>query len=150
MYGFFLSLHNIMRWVVVILAIVAAVTAFIGWFGNRPYTDRDNRIGLVYTIAMDIQLLIGFLLYFVLSPFTKVAFSDFGAAMANADLRYFAVEHIFIMVIAVVLAHLGRVLSKRQSVDKKKFQWAAILFTLSLLVMLAGTPWFRPMFRMPF
>ena len=94
---------------------------------------------------MDIQLLLGLLLYFVFSPITKTAFQDFGAAMADSELRYFAVEHLLMMVIAVVLVHIGRALSRRADTDNSKYKRAAIFFTLSLLVVLAAIPWFRPL-----
>lgn len=147
MYEFVLSIHNIMRWVVLIVGVIAAVKALLGWLGSRPWEGLDNRLGLIFTVTMDIQLLLGVLLYFVWSPITRSAFSDFGAAMADADVRFWAVEHIFIMVIAVVFAHLGRGLSRRSDSDRKKHQWAAIFFTLAVLVMLAGIPWARPLLR---
>ena len=145
MYTFVLSIHNIMRWVVLIVGVIAAVKALVGWFGSRPWESIDNRLGLIFTITMDIQLLLGVLLYFVLSPITISTFSDFGAAMGNSDVRFWAVEHISVMVLAVALTHIGRALSRRAEDDRKKHQRAAIFFTLAVLAMLLATPWFRPM-----
>ncbi len=85
MYAFFLAMHNIVRWVALILAIVATVTAFLGWFGKRQWSERDRKIGSFFGIAMDIQLLLGLLLYFVFSPITRTALQDFGAAMGVQD-----------------------------------------------------------------
>ena len=75
------------------------------------------------------------------SPITTGAFKDFGAAMGNSSVRFFAVEHIFIMIVAIVLAHVGRSLSKKAADDKSKFKRAAIFFTLSMLAVLAAIPW---------
>ncbi len=143
MYNFILLLHNITRWVVLIFGVLAVIRAFYGWFGNKPWEQIDNRLGLGYTISMDIQLVLGLLLYFIFSPITQAAFQDFGAAMADANLRYFAVEHLFLMVIALIFIHLGRVLSRRAENDKKKHQRSAIFFTIGLLLILAGIPWDR-------
>ena len=146
MYSFFLALHNIARWAALILAIVATVTAFLGWFGKRQWSARDRKIGSFFGIAMDIQLLLGLILYFVYSPLTRNALADFGAAMGVRDLRFYAIEHAFYMILAVVFAHLGSILARRAPDSKAKFQRAAIFFGLSLLLILLGIPWTRPLF----
>ena len=94
MYNLTLILHNLFRWLILIIGVLAVIRAFIGWFGKKEWTQLDDRLGLGFTVSMDIQLLLGLLLYFVFSPITKKAFQDFGAAMADSNLRYFAVEHI--------------------------------------------------------
>jgi uncharacterized membrane protein YphA (DoxX/SURF4 family) len=145
LYSFFLALHNIIRWAALILAILATVTAFLGWFGKRQWSERDRKIGSFFGIAMDIQLLLGLILYFVYSPITRTALADFGSAMGVKDLRFFAVEHAFYMILAVVFAHLGSILARRAPDSKAKFQRAAIFFGLSLLLILLGIPWTRPL-----
>ena len=145
MYLFTLGLHNIVRWITLILLVVVTVRAFLGWFGNREWSDRDRKIGSYTTIAMDIQLLLGLLLYVVLSPITKTAFQDMSAAMAIAELRFFVMEHALFMVLAVVFAHLGSALSKRADGSRTKFQRAAIFFGLALFLVLIGIPWGRPL-----
>jgi len=67
--------------------------------------------------------------------------------MGNDVLRFFAVEHIFGMVVAVIVAHVGRVLSKKAAGPRKKYRAAAIWYTFSVLVILAMIPWDRPLFR---
>jgi len=145
MYPFILAVHNIVRWVALILAILAVVRAFLGWFGKRDWTDRDRKIGIFFTSAMDIQLLLGLLLYFVFSPLTTSALRDFGAAMGIDNQRFFAVEHAVFMVLAVVFAHLGSAFSKRATDPMKKHRIAAIWFGLSLIIILLGMPWMRPL-----
>jgi hypothetical protein len=66
---------------------------------------------------------------------------DFGGAMANSALRFWAVEHIFGMFVAMVLTHVGRARVRRVSNDVKKHKVAAIFFTLALLTILASIPW---------
>jgi len=57
------------------------------------------------------------------------------------------VEHTTLMFLAVVCAHVGGALARKGRTDLKKYRGAAIAFTLSLLLMLGGIPWFRPLFR---
>ena len=65
--------------------------------------------------------------------------------MSNSDLRFFLVEHLVGMIIAVVLAHVGRATSRRAEDDNGKFKRAAIFHTLAMLVVLLSIPWFRPL-----
>jgi hypothetical protein len=145
MYPFTLAIHNILRWVVLILALVAVVSAYLGLFGKRQWTERDRKIGLFLGISIDVQLLVGLLLYVVLSPITKSAFQGFGEAMQVPDLRFFAMEHVFYMLLAVVFAHLGSILPRKVDDPAAKFKRAAIWFSLTLLVVLLGIPWGRPL-----
>ena len=64
--------------------------------------------------------------------------------MSNDGLRFFAVEHALIMVLAVVFAHLGSMYSKRASETKDKHRMAAIWYGLALVAILLGMPWMRP------
>ena len=66
------------------------------------------------------QLLLGLLLYFILSPFTLQAMNDFGAAMKDSTLRYWAVEHSLLNIIAVALAQVGSILIKRTADSRIK------------------------------
>jgi hypothetical protein len=138
-----LHTHNMFRWLVLIALILAIGFAFAGWFGKQEWKKRDNSSGLFLTIFMDLQFLIGIILYAFVSPFTQAAFADFGAAMKNAELRFYAVEHILMMVIALVLIHIGRAKSKKETVPWKKHRTAAIFYTIGLLVILAAIPWDR-------
>ena len=141
MYPLVLTLHSLVRWAIVIVGVVAVVRAFVGWRGNKPWAQLDDRLGLGFTSTMDLNLLLGLLLYFVLSPITTGALRDMGAAMGNSVTRYFAVEHILLMIIAVVVAHIGRARSKKAASDAGKHKQAAIFFTVSLVLVLLAIPW---------
>jgi len=143
MYTGFLHLHDTLRWLVLLSLVITLVKYAVGWLGNQPWKKTDNILGIVFTSLMDIQLLTGLVLYFFLSPVTKLAMSDFGAAMKDADLRFYAVEHFAMMLIAVVLVHIGRAKSKKAKTDSAKFKTATIFFLIAMVVMLAAIPWNR-------
>jgi len=146
MYPIILSVHNVLRWVVVVLAILALVRAYRGWLGKSEWTGADRRTGVFFTSAMDMQLLLGLLLYVFFSPITKAALSDLGSAMGNAGARFFALEHFLYMFIAVVFAHLGNTFAKKAAEPHSKHRRAAIWYTLTALAILLGMPWMRPLF----
>ena len=141
MYTGFLHIHDTLRWLLLVSLVVTLVKYLAGWLGNKPWTKLDNVLGIVFTSLMDLQLLVGLVLYFLLSPITKLALSDFGAAMKNADLRFYAVEHFSMMLVAVVLVHIGRVKSKKANTDQGKFKIASIFFLIALALIVAAIPW---------
>ena len=147
-YLLMLALHNLLRWIVLIIGIVATVRAWIGWLGKKEWDERDRKLGTFFGISFDIQLLLGLLLYFVFSPLmTDTILPNFGAAMQNSELRFFAIEHAAMMILALVFVHLGSVLAKKGKDSLDKYRKAAIFFTLAMLLLLAAIPWFRPLLR---
>jgi putative Ca2+/H+ antiporter (TMEM165/GDT1 family) len=141
MYLAVLTLHSYVRWIVVILASVAVVRALGGWLGRKEWTALDRRLGVFFSSSMDLQLLLGLILYIFLSPSTHTAFQDFGAALSNEVLRYWSLEHIGLMLVAVVLVHVGQILSKRAGEARVKHRQAAIFFGLAILIVLFAIPW---------
>ncbi len=146
MYNFVLILHNLVRWVVIILGAVAFGMALSGWLGKRPWSERNRKLGAFFGMAVDIQLLLGLVLYFI-SPLMRTALQNFGGAMSSGDLRFFALEHPLSMVLGIVFAHLGSVLPRKVDDPQAKFKRAAIFFGLALLFILFATPWSRPLLR---
>lgn len=145
MYAVILAIHNIVRWIVLILAVVAVVRAYWGWFGKRGWSETDGKVGSFLGMAVDTQLLLGLILYIFLSPITRTAFQDVGAAMQVPNVRFFAVEHVLYMLLAVVFAHLGSILPRKVDESEAKYKRAALWFSLALLLILLGMPWMRPL-----
>jgi hypothetical protein len=152
MYPAFLTVHSLLRWLVLIVALVALARALSAWAGRKGWTAADDRAGKLFVGTLDLQFLIGLVLYVALSPLTSAAFQDFGGAMRNSTLRFWAVEHIFGMFVAVALAHLGSVRARRLSDAVARHRTSAIFYGLALLVILITIPWpfmpaGRPLFR---
>lgn len=141
-----LALHNIVRWVVLIVGAIAIFSAYRGWFGKREWTESDRKYGVFFSSAMDTQLLLGLILYIFISPFTAPVFRNFSSAMSDAQIRFFGFEHVVYMLVAVVLVHIGSVMSRRPPEAVAKHRTAAIWYTLAALVILIAIPWWRPLF----
>jgi len=141
MYLFLLTIHNIARWFIVFFGILAVVRAYRGFSLKNTWTNNDRLSGIVYTSVMDLQLLIGIVLYFFFSPFSKTLFTDFGGAMSDAGTRYFAFEHVFVMIIAVVFAHMGTFLTKKAKSDNIRHRIATFSYGVSLFLVMSMIPW---------
>jgi hypothetical protein len=145
MYPYVLGLHNIVRWFVLIAGGWAVFLCWRGWLGRRQWTANEDRATRVFVSVLDLQFLLGLLLFAVFSPLTRQAFRDVGAAMRDAPIRYFLVEHPLIMLAAIAAAHIGAVQVKRAASDAERFQRASILFGLSLAALAGFIPWARPL-----
>ena len=140
MYTGLLHLHNLLRYVVVILLILAVVKSFIGWFAKKEYTASDNKISLFLLISAHLQLVIGLGLYFM-SPIVDVALSDFRETMQDQTLRYWGVEHISSMIIGIAIITLGRIMAKKGANDGAKFRRQAVYFVLAMVLIFSAIPW---------
>lgn len=138
-------LHNLMRLAVVIFGVLAAGRALTGWLGKRGWKPLDDRLGLLFTVSLDIQVLLGLILYFVLSPRTTQNFSRFGEAMGEAGTRFYLVEHFLLMLVAVALAHVGRSRAHKAPNPIARHRATAIFFVLALLLIFIGIPWQAPL-----
>ena len=142
-YVFLRATHSWTRWLVLILAIIVIFKAVSGWLGKKPFEKQDNILGASFVGSMHLQLLLGLLLYFVFSPMGLNAISTLGmgAVMKNAEMRYWAVEHISVMILAAVLAQVGRSLSKKAATDLEKHKKSAIFYGVALVLVLSRIPW---------
>lgn len=141
MYEIINGLHAWNRWFITIMLLVVLYKSFTGWKKRSVFEKADNTMSLVLMILCDLQLLGGLILYIWLSPQTQAAFNDFGAAMKNSASRFWAVEHIFGMVIAWLLIHIGRSKSKKAATDEMKHKKLFIFTLIAFLIIMATIPW---------
>ncbi|WP_426669334.1 cytochrome B [Mucilaginibacter sp. McL0603] len=128
-YSFFLHLHSGFRYIVLLLVLLAIIRSWTGWLGKKLYSEGNRKLNLFAMISAHTQLLIGIVLYF-LSPFVQ-----FGSqTMKDATTRYWTVEHLTGMIIALILITIGHAKSKRASAAELKHKSIAIFYTLALVI----------------
>lgn len=145
MYPVVLGAHNLLRWAIIGAGLWAVFLAWRGWLGRSVWTGREALAARVFAGLLDLQFAVGVLLYAVFSPITRQAFSNMGAAMRDAPVRYFLVEHVVMMLAAIVAAHVGMVLVRRATTDAQKYQRAAIWLGIALAAVIGFVPWARPL-----
>jgi hypothetical protein len=141
MYGVVLIVHSWNRWLVLGFAIAALAAAVQGRVVGRDWTKADQRLIRLFISTLDLQVTLGLLLYFVLSPIVPKTLSEFKAAMHVGALRFFAVEHVTMMILALIVAHVAAVLAKKAATARARQQRVAWGVGLSLLLIFAGIPW---------
>lgn len=134
MYNGLLHAHSGLRWIALALIIAAIFKALSA--KNKPYSEGERKLGLFTLISFHTQALIGLYLYFT-SP--KVTFQE--GFMGTTWMRFFAVEHIFGMLLAVVFITIGYSKSKKKTEPNDKRKQFIVWFTLALIIILATIPW---------
>jgi len=137
-----LHLHSLLRWLILLMAIWAIIKMASGRSGGKAFTPADKKPALFFLIFMDLQLLVGLALYFE-GPWglKNIRNQGFGNVMKDAVSRFFAVEHLVGMLIAVILVHIGYSATKKAATDQQKFNKAFWCFLIALIVILASIPW---------
>jgi len=130
-YKFFLELHSGFRYIVLVLLLLAIIMAWAGWLGKKSYSEGQRKLNLFTLISAHTQLLIGLVLYF-LSPF--VQFNS--QTMKDDTTRYWTVEHLTAMIIAIVLITVGHSKSKKAALPEGKNKAIAVFYTLALVIVI--------------
>lgn len=133
MYSLLLDIHSFLRYIVLLLLVVVILKSLAGWLGNKPFQKVDEKLALFLLISAHIQLLLGLGLYFS-SPL--VEFSKL--TMKVKILRYWAVEHVSMMLIAIILITIAKSSLKRLTTDQSKFKRLFIFNGLALVIIIVA------------
>lgn len=139
-----LATHSIIRWLVLFAGAWAVIRAWRGWRSRAPWSASDAQAVRIFVHSLSLQLVIGIILYGV-SPLVRAGLSDMGEAMRTASVRYFVVEHVAMMLIAIAFGHIGAAKIRRATSDSARFQTATIWMGLALAAAAGFVPWFRPL-----
>jgi len=134
-----LVIHNLLRWLILLFGIWTVLSSIGGLISKRPFTPSDSRGNFLFTLSMDLQLLVGLGLYFSGVWFDRL--KHLGDNMKDANLRFFTMEHEVMMIIAWILVHMGRVVVKKATTSPVKFKRSLIFFGITLLLILIAMPW---------
>ena len=126
-----LHLHNLLKWVVLITLLLSIVKLISG---------RDAlKTSKILLISAHSTLVLGLYQYF----FGAVGYKLISAAggmkevMKNGVARFWAVEHISSMLIAIVLITIGHIRLKKGA----KASTTATFYLIALLLILSAIPW---------
>jgi len=128
-------LHSLLRWLALIAIVIAIFQSLRGMTGGKEYTAKDNRWSLITLITFHLQLVLGLVLYFGKGWYTQLG------DMSNAVVRFWSLEHLVAMLIAIALVTIGRVSAKKTSSARVKHKRHFWYFTIAFLIVLANIPW---------
>lgn len=142
MYETILVLHSYLAYVALAILFFAVANAVLGLVGNKMFTmQKDLRVSLFALILCHIQLLVGLILYFFVSPNGFSAIQELGMGGLSPAARLLAVEHPFVNILAVILITIGWSRHKKFMEGNKKFKSIALFYGLGLILILCRIPW---------
>jgi cytochrome c biogenesis factor len=130
-------MHSGLRWIILILIIAAIGQAFASMNSGKPF---NRKLAMFAMISCHIQLLIGLIQYFVGKHYAKLPPEITEEAVISVH-RFFKMEHIAMMIIAIALITIGHSRSKKATTPKASYKSIAIFYSIGLLLILASIPW---------
>ena len=134
-------IHSYWAYVVLIVLILAVANAILGLTSKKKFGAKDLRISLFALIATHIQLIIGFISYYMSSFYETMRGIGMGEVMKNSELRKLLVEHPLMMIISIVLITIGFSKHKKKTTDASKFKTISIFYAIALIIILGMIPW---------
>jgi len=149
MFPIVLTLHSLVRWLVLVSLLFAVYRGFRGWRSGSAFSAFDNSVRHWTATIAHIQLMLGLWLYFI-SPLTDYFLHHFHEAIHERTLRFFGMEHSLMMFVAIVVITIGSAKARRKLTDNEKYKTMALWYTVGLLLILTSVPWaFSPLVSRP-
>ncbi|MEY3873861.1 MAG: hypothetical protein RL363_582 [Bacteroidota bacterium] len=125
-----LHLHNLLRWVILITLLLSIY---------KLVAKQDAlKTSKILLISSHTTLLLGLYQYFTGSVGLQLIKAvGMGAAMKDAAIRFWAVEHISSMILAIAFITIGHIRYKKSG----KPNSALVFYIIALLLILLAMPW---------
>ena len=141
MYNTVKIIHSYWAYLVLLIIVLAIINSIIKRVGDKEYGAKDFRIALFALIVSHIQLLIGFVLYFVSPRFSLWSESGMGEIMKNSVDRLYLIEHPLVNILAIVFITIGYSKHKKKRISAAKFNTIAVFYSIALVLLLSRIPW---------
>ena len=138
MYETVIHIHIFVSSVFFLLGAIVLVWALFGWIKDKVAGRNFKRLSIAFVVVLYLQLITGITLYFFLKPQAQAAGISLEEAMEQDSLRFWAIEHVSLMLFALILAQIGRLLIKQMSTDKRIFRATVFYFGISFLAVLGS------------
>ncbi len=136
MYDIVIRFHYWTSSIFFVLGLIMVIWAIVGWVKSKAYSSAFNKLSFIFLLFLYIQLLTGIVLYFFLKPENLAPNISLEQAVRQSSLRFWAIEHISLMLFAFLLAQIGRLFIKKLASDRQKFRAATFYYGISFLVVL--------------
>jgi hypothetical protein len=141
-YEFVITIHSYLRWGLLAAGLLSGAASLHGWRAGRRWSFLDERLAVTLVLCVDLQLVVGLLLYLVLSPFGEAVFAGgLRAAGATPTVLFFGLLHPCLMILSFLVAHAARGRSKKASSDEARFRIMSRGVLLWLLLVALAIPW---------
>ncbi len=133
MYKFFILLHIITSSIFLMVAITTTVRSIAGWLRNLNYLKADKYLRNLFMFLLYLTLIHGIIMYFFIDTSSKSAV-DAQHALKQASLRFWVVEHFYVMTFALILAQIGGIFIRKTTIDKNRFVYSTFYYGVSTVI----------------
>lgn len=141
MYTFTLTLHSWTRWLLVLVAVLTCAQSGWALANRRSYAKSDAALARGLAVLLNLQLVLGLLLYVRLSPVVRIGLSDFGTAMASSSMRFYVIEHQVAALVAIGIGHVGLHRARHAIDDQQRHRRIVLGVGGCLLMIIIAIPW---------
>jgi hypothetical protein len=136
LYSFTFSIHIVISSLTLLAGFTTLVFAAQGWIRQRDWSRLDSLFSLVFSLSLYLQLVLGFIIYFTLRTTLEGEFWSVPNTENDASLRFWAIEHIALMIFALFLTQLGRIFIRKSTLPVRKFKASLFYYGCSMFLIL--------------
>ncbi|MCK4922754.1 MAG: hypothetical protein KAS71_16995 [Bacteroidales bacterium] len=136
MYDFVILVHYLLSSIFFIVALIMITWAIIGWAQGKQYKPAFKRLSFFFTLFLYLELLTGIFLYIYLKYEIHTSGMSLEQAVRQSNIKFWVIEHVSLMLFALLLSQIGMLFIKQITSDRKKFRAATFYFGISFIVVL--------------
>lgn len=135
-YAVAFKIHIFISAITLLAGISTLFLSVQGLVKNREFSRVDEWSSMIFNIGLYFQLILGFIIYFTLRTSLEGSLWEVSDTENDASLRFWAIEHIALMIFALFLTQLGRIFIKRASHPTRMFRASLFYYGTALLLIL--------------
>ncbi len=130
------NIHIYISAITLLSGLLTLIMSILGWSRKRDYSRIDEWTSVIFNIGLYLQLNLGFIIYLTLRTTFEGELWNVPDTENDASLRFWAIEHIALMIFALSLTQMGRIFIKRTSQPIRKFKASIFYYGIALLLIL--------------
>lgn len=129
-------LHIFISVTFLVIAIWIFIRSFNGIYSKNSYTRLDKLLAFGFIISLYLQLIFGIVLFSKLGSNMEYHYLSADSSMKIVSKRLWPVEHIVLMLFALIIANLGLIISINTNLDSKKHKIILIYYSISIFLII--------------
>ncbi len=136
LYNYFFTSHIFVSIITIVSGISIIVLSVRGIRKHKEYLKRDSIISYIFTLSLYLQFVNGLVIYYILRTDRDHPLLETESSIDDASLRFWAIEHIALMIFALFLTQVGRIYIKKSKLSMKRFRASLFYYGISLFLIL--------------
>lgn len=149
MYSYLLIIHSYLRWIALGFLLFGLIFIFLKKSNKAIYTTKHYQLFKAIKNIFNLQFLVGILLL-TQSPMVKAFWSQVSQAVKWREIRFFGLEHPFMMILGVLLLNVFTHKTKGKIGTENAFNYLFVRYLIILFILFVSVPWsFSPFTARP-